>query len=175
MNNRINTQLLVNITAIIFSGSALTVSIRQMQISREQQRASAWPRLYMSNGVVDRNFTLSLVNQGVGPAIIKTVQIRYQGKPYPALSKLLLGRFKAKLVNGGFYFGDLKPDMVLRAGEEFPTFALVKNDEPLSLDMNRIITDSSFHYRIQYADVYGNCWQMDCNHVTPLGQCAEAQ
>ncbi|MBD2752312.1 hypothetical protein [Spirosoma validum] len=168
---RINIELLLGISATFLSLAALVVSIFQTKIAREQQEASVWPRIATSSGVLELNFTYSVANQGVGPAIIKSVETIYKGHKYPTLSVLLFQH--TGHLNGGFMHGTLEPEMVLKAGDEYELFKLMRNDEPLSSKLEKIVTDSSFHFRIRYADIYGNCWQLDQNKVTELGKCPQ--
>ena len=170
-NRRINIELLLGISATFLSLAALIVSIFQTKIAREQQQASVWPRITASGGTLDLNFSYSIANQGVGPAIIKSVETFYKGKKYPTLSALLFQH--TGHLSGGYLYGILEPETVLKAGDEYELFRLTRNDEPLSFRLEEIVDDSSFHFRVRYADIYGNCWQLDQNKVTELGKCSE--
>lgn len=166
---RINIELLLGISATFLSLAALVVSIFQTKIAREQQQASVWPRIATSSDVLDLNFYFTVANQGVGPAIIKSVDTAYRGRNYSSLSELLFQQ--TGRLDGGYLYANLKQEMVLKAGDEYELFKVTRNDEPLSFKLQEVIKDSSFHFRIRYADVYGNCWQLDRDKVTSLGKC----
>jgi hypothetical protein len=166
---RINIELLLGISATFLSLAALVVSIFQTKIAREQQQASVWPRLATSSDVLDLNFYFTISNQGVGPAIIKSVNTIYKGRKYSSLSELLLQQ--TGRLDGGYLYGNLEQEMVLKAGDEYELFKITRNDEPLSFKLRDVVQDSSFHFQIGYADVYGNCWQFDRNKVSPVGKC----
>lgn len=165
----INIELLLGISATFLSLAALIVSVFQTKIAREQQQASVWPRVAASSGVLDLNFIYVVTNQGVGPAIVKSIETFYKGRKYATLPMLL--REQTGHLNGGFVYGSLEPEDVLKAGDEYEMFKLMRNDEPLSDKLAKVVNDSSFHFRIRYADIYGNCWQLDNNKVTELGRC----
>jgi|GEM_PF-1107165 len=165
----VNIELLLGVSATFLSLAALVVSVFQTRIDREQQYASVWPRLAIVREVMDRNFTISIANQGVGPAIVKSIDVEYRGKKYPNLSSLLFQT--TGHLNGGYYSGDIGNEDVIKAADDVSLFMLVKNDEMLSNKLKDVVTDSLFHLRIRYADVYGNCWELDQNKVTAIGKC----
>lgn len=68
---RINIELLLGTSATFLSLTALVVSIFQTRIAREQQQASVWPHLQDQYVVMDKKFTWSVINNGIGPAIVK--------------------------------------------------------------------------------------------------------
>ena len=74
--------------ATIVSFCALSVSFYQTSIMREQQYASVRPLIIMGNSI-GRNdedstgyFKLQIWNRGIGPALIKYVDIEYKGQHY---------------------------------------------------------------------------------------------
>lgn len=62
--------------------------------------------------------------------------------------------------------------MVFKSGEDMDMLLVTKNDTIVS-QVNAMLKDSSFHIRILYADVYGNCWLLDREKVTELSSCPE--
>ncbi|GAB3950611.1 hypothetical protein GCM10028805_29020 [Spirosoma harenae] len=168
---RINIELHLSLSATFLSLAALIVSVFQTKIAREQQQASVWPRLAVEASILDKNFTYTIANQGVGPAVIKKVTVSYQGIVYPSLYALMM-RHTGPL-NGGFFHRDLQSEGVLKAGDEVNIFNLARNDEALSSKLGDVVSDTSFHLRVHYADVYGNCWLLDRNKVVELSDCPE--
>lgn len=168
---RINVELHLSLSAVFLSLAALIVSILQTKIARDQQHASVWPRIMTSDGVLDLNFSFLIANQGVGPAIIKSADVFYKGRRYATLSQLLFQQ--TGHLSGGFVYRDLEPETVLKAGDEYELFRFIRNDESLSFKLEKVTNDHSFHFRIHYTDIYGNCWLLDRNKVTELGQCPD--
>jgi len=58
---------------------ALFVSGYTAYIQRQQVRAQVWPYLLVSN--YDTEFSIKVLNKGVGPAIVQSVQVWVDGKP----------------------------------------------------------------------------------------------
>lgn len=173
---RVNFELWLTVSAVVISVCALVVSVVQTRIAREQQTASVWPRLMLSADVLERNFSISLVNQGVGPAIIRNVAIHCRGKDYDDLSELLLNTVGRE--GGGFFTAALAPDMVLKSGDEVNLFALTRGDEAMSFRLRDIVyRDDSFRFEVVYSDVYGNCWKLHRSNrrekVVQLGECVD--
>ena len=58
---------------------ALCVSAYTAYLQRQQVRAQVWP--YLESGISSSRRTVSLANKGVGPALIRSVHVRVDGKP----------------------------------------------------------------------------------------------
>jgi hypothetical protein len=156
---RINFELWLTVSAVVISVCALVVSVVQTRIARQQQTASVWPRLMLSGDVLERNFSINIVNQGVGPAIIRSVSIAHQGKSYDDLGQLLLNTVGRE--GSGYFMATLEPEMVLKSGDEINLFALTRGDESMSFRLRDIVfRDDSFRFEVVYSDVYGNCWKL---------------
>ncbi|MEM8485480.1 MAG: hypothetical protein AAF564_08010, partial [Bacteroidota bacterium] len=86
---RIQPEMIVAAAAVFVGICALGVSLYQASIMRAQQeelsiqrRAEAWPHLEFGKGYNTRGFQFVLVNQGIGPAKIESIQLTLDGKPY---------------------------------------------------------------------------------------------
>jgi hypothetical protein len=165
---RISVELLLGISATLLSLCALVVTVVQTQIFREQQRASVWPYLQIGNSRLDQKFTLAVENKGVGPAVIKRVEVSYRGKAYADHVAVL----NPELVNftGARFFARLRPGDVVKAGEEMRLFQ-IDRDNAKADRLSAIVDDPTFLLRITYADVYKNCWLTDPQTVTALSRC----
>ena len=67
------------ISAVFIGLVAVAVSAYTAILQREQIRAQVWPRLLMYNAGKLAEFRIA--NKGVGPAIIRSVIVRVDGKP----------------------------------------------------------------------------------------------
>ncbi len=175
---RFNLELLLGISATFLSLAALVVSIFQTKIAREQQQASVWPYLqtevFVTNDAdpAKDRLEFKLMNNGVGPALLKQVTVSYGGKPY----RTHIEAFDTAINEDSLYAGSeayrtIDLDKVIKANEEWTVYEVSQSRKAVQL-INKIVNDSSFHLTIRYGDVYGNCWQLDQSKVTPLGKCA---
>ncbi len=70
---------------------ALLVAGYTAHIQQQQVRAQVWPRLLIGHSDVKGQYEMTVLNQGVGPAIVQSVQVLVSGKPvsdWDALEKL---------------------------------------------------------------------------------------
>jgi len=74
----------LSISAMSISFITLIIFIYQTNLMRRQNHLSIMPYLMLSttNDSGNNTFELNLKNHGVGPAIIETVTIKYQGERY---------------------------------------------------------------------------------------------
>lgn len=70
---------LVGFLALLVAGYTAYVQRYTAEIQNKQVQAQVWP--YVISGNDDLNLALTVSNQGVGPAIVRGVQVRMDGKP----------------------------------------------------------------------------------------------
>ena len=126
-NGRFNIELLLGVSATFLSLAALIVSIFQTKIAREQQQASVWPRLMLGTSVEEKVFNFSLINQGVGPAIVSKAETAYKGKKYSSHFTPLFEEL-GRPVNGGWFTESLEPETVLKSGDKLDLFVALKGE-----------------------------------------------
>lgn len=172
---RMTPEILVGVAAVLLSCAALVVSVFQARILREQQRASVWPRLQVGANHLDDDFHVVLTNAGVGPAIVREVEFAVHGRAYPSAWAMLNGEVGQDTLDAApKYFASLGPGDVLRPGEDAELLTTPRN--PLvSGRLDAITSDSSYHARFLYSDIYGACWRLDNETTRAAGRCAEAE
>lgn len=74
-----NWDALAAVIAALIGALALIVSGYTAYLQRTQVRAQVWPYLMLAN--YDTESSIKLLNKGVGPAIVKSMQVRVDGKP----------------------------------------------------------------------------------------------
>ena len=177
---RINIELLLGISATFLSLAALIVSIFQTRIAREQQQASVWPYLQTEIFTVNADdstkdqLQFKLMNNGIGPALIKQVTVSFDEHSYQTHFAV----FNTEINGNPLYTGTseafrtIDPGKIIKAGEEWTIYEVSQNRKAVQR-VNQIVNDNSFHLKIRYSDVYGNCWQLDQNKVVALGKCPD--
>ena len=73
-------EMLIAISAILFSVCALVVSITEVNIMRKQQKATVWPYLELLPSYNESGFYVLMQNKGVGPAIVKSFIFKFDGE-----------------------------------------------------------------------------------------------
>ena len=100
-----NVEMTTALSAVVVGVAALIVAVDQSSIARQQAelmdktvQASVWPMVQF-DFASEQDFrnaraTLSLRNSGVGPAIIKGIQISKDGAPVPSLEAYIERRLE---------------------------------------------------------------------------------
>lgn len=92
----LTTDTVIAIAATVTSICALIVTLYQTKLTREQQLKSVWPYLIISQQTDEKGGTVTVSNNGVGPAIIQRVELQYDGKAYKAMSSVVWDMFRKK-------------------------------------------------------------------------------
>jgi hypothetical protein len=153
----------IGITIASFVGLlALLVSAYTAYIQRQQVRAQVWP--YLTRAWVDPTeldpassdgtlHKLAVFNKGVGPAIVRSVQVSVDGKP----QKTWHGVFDALgLSSEKFGFSSLNGN-VLSPGETMPV--LVFPDQAVASRFRQSM-GARGRINICYCSTLGECWML---------------
>jgi hypothetical protein len=169
----------ISIMAAIVSACALAVSFYQTSIMREQQYASVRPLVMMGNSMMtnDEDSTgyskILIWNRGIGPALIKYVDMEYKGQHY---SEFEFQKIANRMLN--------RPDSLViscmtsnataaavSANEEITMFEI--NDKKLCYKFNQVYFQAKnkgeFSATVYYTDVYDRYFKisMDGQKVLP--------
>ena len=155
-------QTITAIMATIVSLCSLFLSVYQTKMMLRQQYASVWPNLllFASNSLENNSFSQSITlwNQGIGPAIIEDVQVEFRGKTYSEAYDAVrvlyheLGRdsltkssMNLNSLSKGFSFGPMQNWEWIRINDEGGRVLQEHFDE--------------FKIKVKYASVYGQKWE----------------
>jgi hypothetical protein len=128
---------------------ALCVSGYTAYLQRQQVRAQVWP--YLETGISSSKRGVSLSNKGVGPAIIRSVQILVDGKPqrnWPAVFRALGLNYGHHIpystINGVVIAANERVDqLVFPSAEDFNAYARLTQRVELN---------------VCYCSSLGECW-----------------
>jgi hypothetical protein len=70
----------IAVAALIVSITAVVVGIYEAALQRQHDIAEVWPHLELSTWLNDTNATFRIDNTGLGPGIVKFVEVRVDGK-----------------------------------------------------------------------------------------------
>src|SRR4051812_14482355 len=71
------TDRIMSVSAIVAALAAVIVSAYEARLNREYQRISVWPRISQSDSFIpDQPYTRNVSNVGMGPALIRSVEVR---------------------------------------------------------------------------------------------------
>jgi hypothetical protein len=146
----IEPDMLVALSAMVVGACALMVSIVEVRIMREEQRANAWPRVEAFVNTGD-TYVMRLTNKGFGPAMIRGLVVTVDGEPvrdWGQLSQLVLG----DTVN---YTQAKITDTVLAPQDQLEIFKPTAADGvPVRISQ----AGGRIGLELCYCSVYEDCW-----------------
>ncbi|MFY0687196.1 MAG: hypothetical protein JXQ90_08530 [Cyclobacteriaceae bacterium] len=151
---KMETGVLVGIIAITINIITVTVYVYQTSIMQSQQHASVWPYLEWNAAYNQMDgFTLKVSNKGIGPALIKQVNMSIGGEEINTLDSLYMR------VLGTTFFPHLEGSIdnrVLPAGQ---SVRLIVSTDPLwSEKFYYQLLEVPFEMEICYESIYGDQW-----------------
>jgi hypothetical protein len=164
--------LIIAICALLMSSLATGASWWQTHVIQQQLNAQVWPYVTTTATFNPPAVTLTIDNDGLGPAVMGSVVATVDGKPehgYVAVMHALLGpnllqRSGGKAAHAGFGLGGLSTGSVLRPGAN-TSLIMVRSDK-LALPFARAV--SRLGLKICFcAIVPGECWQTDSSGNKP--------
>ncbi len=149
-------EYIIAATALVLSLSTLGVYIYQAKVMKEQQHVSVWPYMEWYTGNVE-DYHITAKNKGVGPAIIRKVEMLVDGKPVRGnqelISAVLGNDWKMSYVNSTL------EGRVLSPGEEVAMLRIPDVKEGRAFEEK--LHQHKLQLNVTYCSVYGDCWITD--------------
>ena len=172
-----NSDKLVSLSAISISFITLLIFIYQTNLMRRQNSISIMPYLGLSttNNTPESNFELLLKNHGVGPAIIESVELEYQGKKYELADYenhlfTLLQAIEPALDSVRYVSSSsLERGMAIPANTVYTVFSVRGSEEDYRLiteNLQRLL-EEGLDYEITYRSIQGERWRLYNNSEGP--------
>jgi len=159
------------IVASLIGLMALVVSGYTAYVQRQQVRAQVWP--YLMIGYADVERARIVFNKGVGPALIRSVQVLVDGKPQPDWTHVMTALGLSDKIS---LQQSTLANNVLSANEKLDI--LIVADE----ESYRAFREQSVHRastRICYCSTLEDCWMYDDHRqpdeprTQPIDRCPE--
>ncbi|MBB3034584.1 hypothetical protein [Alteriqipengyuania lutimaris] len=170
--------LVVGIPAVAISLSVAYFAFVQANATDKMQVAAVWPSVsYITSnqGAEDGApgpIRMALANSGVGPAIVRGLQVEYEGKRYVGFEDLLRACCASPGESVSTGIGSINGE-VLRPGEE-AMFAMVIPDGTPPEVFERFNRERlRFKISLCYCSVFDDCWveSWDLDQPKPVDQC----
>ena len=171
---------LLGLSALFVSLLTLMVFVYQTNLIRKQQYRSVYPHLSITNfysGSVDYQFVLK--NDGVGPALIQSVDISdLEGNSYKSISKYLHSKLSIK-DSVWVYNSDLSEGRLIPANEEIILFGLFNEEQTMArklppntisgaIKLRSILNNDSLKVSITYSSIYDESWTISNDSDVPV-------
>lgn len=175
-SRRLNTDLIVSGAAIFISLCTLAVLLYEANLMREQQRASVWPYVEVGPRVKNDEVGIVVINQGIGPARIRSMRVAVDGTPVQTWSSV----FAALGVDAAPNSVTTINGRVLPAqSEEMVVEVEVGSAEQREGLIATMLSDAPrLAIEMCYCSVYDECWRLDAfglgDERRPVARCSEA-
>jgi hypothetical protein len=153
--------LWVGIMAIAINIITVSVYMYQAHIMQTQQHASAWPYLEWLPSFNEETYYIEITNNGIGPAIIKNVDIRLDDTHYATIDSLFV-----QLIGTDYFphYTSTVQNRVLPAGKSIRIFQV--NDTKWAGTIFSEMRKHEFKLSICYESIYGDAWTSEGREVT---------
>lgn len=149
----VKTEVAVAFAAIFVSTATLFVYIYQARIMQTQQQVAVWPYVEWLPSWGDHGFYVEVSNKGIGPALVKKVTIKLDGKEMSDLTELFQVLTDSSFQDFGY---STIQGRVLAAGEQMTAFVI--SDKEIANRIREELTKRNFEYEICYCSVFNDCW-----------------
>jgi hypothetical protein len=141
---------------------ALGISFYQAYLTREQQRASVWPRLDLMMTTGGPAYARMVRNQGLGPALVRSVEVTVDGRPvrrWGEVARLLLGDSADAMIARDstltFEVNTVTRGLVIQPGTT--VYHLRVENSPIVRRVERAAA-RRLRTRVCYCSLYNDCW-----------------
>lgn len=170
----------LSVSAAVVALSALGVSIYQAKLARDQQRASAWPRLDLTNNNGPHLYGRVIRNVGLGPAIVRSMTITANGRALRTWSEVGIAIYgpdaRRMIANDTALqtaFSSVHRGSVLLPGASIEQIRL--SGSALADTFENAAMSGRLLWTTCYCSLYGDCWTTTSQgeEPTPARSCPE--
>ncbi len=169
---KLNTDRILSVSAILIGLMTLVVYFIQTRLIIDQQHAGVWPCVELSTtndygGTNDKElFNINVNNKGIGPALIKKVEIKFRGKIFSEFGDVF------RLITGSSNFINSSLEGRTMASNEIINPVQI----PLSIEGYKFAhvfgNHDSVQTKIYYQSVYGKCFVSSGFDTKELPDCS---
>lgn len=159
------------ISAILISLLTLIIFIYQTNLMHKESRLSVTPRIgfhtVFSEGDSTITYSFSIQNKGIGPAIIDSAKVIFEGKKYEVDMEYFFATVYPGLVNYGNFnsFASIGEGSTLTANERQVLFSYTFDEENMQEIQKYLNVDEDddlpFNLILQYRSIYEDRWIID--------------
>lgn len=173
-----NSEKILSLAAISMSFVTMLIFIYQTNLMRRQNYITILPYLATATteNIAENQFQLNLKNMGVGPAIIETATITYQGKTYDLtefddeIFNILLKLDPALDSIKHFSTGTLNKGLAIPANTSYSLLLVQGTAEEYELITRRLgqLLANGLGYQIVYKSIQEEKWLIHNNSDGPI-------
>lgn len=139
--NKDTLNLVIAVCAVLISAASFYAAYVQSEAAQKQVQAETWPYLQLDHGNYDeeqmlRDVYVKVINSGVGPAKVKSLNLFYKGKPINGFAELYVAcclseeeKNGAKILGIANAITGNPPPTILLPRDELLFFSALENDQ----------------------------------------------
>jgi len=140
--------------AVLVSLTTLALLIAQTRLMQTQARASVWPHVSIGYSSNQTGFAWVVANNGVGPAITHSVQVRVDGKPQRDWAEVL----GALQINAKVGISQLSGTVLTPAENTSDLYEIMRMQAGESATAMTEAAMTRVEIELCYCSIYENCW-----------------
>jgi hypothetical protein len=168
--------------AIVISCASLWVALRADKTQEQLLKSTVWPYVVFTQSDVTpqgtSRLTFELRNEGVGPAIVRSFAVAYNGRFYPSLRTLMEACCRVEGEPRLRITTSTVRSQVLMARDVF-SFIRTMPSTTSPRSYARLFAERwNFSIQLCYCSVLGDCWFLDSSredHPTAVNKCPPAR
>ncbi|MCB1583230.1 MAG: hypothetical protein KDI92_09220 [Xanthomonadales bacterium] len=146
-------EMITALSAVVIGLVAVIIGAYQAKVASDQRAASVWPYVQISRySIQDEKYGFNIVNKGVGPAIIKQMDVYVDNKPYPNWSGALHAMLNEKIDIPSIYSSTNKS--VIAVNE---SINMVDLQSPTIISKIQSKPDNVI-IKVCYCSIFDDCW-----------------
>lgn len=160
---------ILSFSAILLSLCTLIVFLYQTNLIRQQQYMSVYPYLEIGyNGINTKEFSFTIENNGVGPAIIEELKVGNEGELRQQdfvefFFNKIQSTKKFKLTYSNLYGGQL-----ITPNKPIEIFKSTDTTNYTSDKLYGILKKDNMTFEITYSSIYGEKWKITNKSAVPI-------
>jgi hypothetical protein len=158
----IRIDLVIAVCALLISSFATAATWWQSRVVAQQLSAQVWPYLSITTTYDPQYIAVDVVNDGLGPAIIRSVVLTVDGRAYANPARAFRRVFKPERGKFGTQTAGLSPGGVIRANG---TTRLFRVTAPWAARQFAAAAPR-VDLRVCYCSLLGNCWLVSAQQQT---------
>jgi len=159
-------EVLIALSAILIGVCSLFVAIYETSLTRKAQHASVWPHVDVAPSFRGGEFSLGVINSGVGPARIEAAWVSHSGERKQDWTDALSAvTGQPPTVDG---YASVINGRVLPAGEREVILAFAREGAETTALISAIrehVIEGTFDVSVCYCSVFDECWVASMQEV----------
>jgi hypothetical protein len=146
---------IIAVCALLVSTITAGAMVYQTRVLQDQFSATVWPYLSVSMNYTPEYVQVRLINEGVGPALIRSAQVVVDGKPLGRWDSVLSAIFKQRVHATHIELTSVDSSTAIRAGEELTLLRIDTHSNAVGQILKHNMT-----LKFCYCSINSRCWNL---------------